>query len=121
MVLEFDRPFTPTPSVSIDGNALQVTLTGVSNNQIDTQIGEDNTDIIRLDVSQKSDTIQVETVTDLVIATHTDTRLSGVRGFLAWARQRFTSASAQVSTNSTRSPSPSKATPRSAWCSSSGP
>lgn len=62
MVLEFDRPFTPTPSVSIDGNALQVTLTGVSNNQIDTQIGKDNTDIIRLDVSQKSDTIQVETI-----------------------------------------------------------
>jgi hypothetical protein len=62
VVMEFDRPLNPTPSVSIDRNILQVTLTGIINNLSDPQIGIDNGDVISLDVSQKSDVIQIDAV-----------------------------------------------------------
>jgi hypothetical protein len=62
VVMEFDRPLNPTPSVSIDRNILQVTLTGIINNLSDPQIDIDNGDVISLDVSQKSDVIQIDAV-----------------------------------------------------------
>ena len=62
MVLEFDQPLSPPPSVSIQRNTLQVTLTGTTTDRPDRQTGEALADIISLEVSQTSDATHIDAV-----------------------------------------------------------
>jgi hypothetical protein len=62
MVLELDRPLTRPPSVSIDRNTVEISLTGVLNNLSAPRTGEYRDGIASLDVSNVSDAIRVSVV-----------------------------------------------------------
>lgn len=62
MVLEIDRPLTSPPSLSLNGNILRVTLTGIINDLSAPHPGEYHGDIVSLDVSNASQTKQIAVV-----------------------------------------------------------
>jgi hypothetical protein len=60
MVLECDRPLSPSPSVSIRGNILQVGLTGVTGDLPDIQTDPYHDDVLSLEVDQTPDATRIE-------------------------------------------------------------
>ncbi len=64
MVLEFDRPLAPPPTVAIDRNTLRVALSGIINNLPAPPSGGYHEEIVSLDVSKRSDSMRIDAVFD---------------------------------------------------------
>lgn len=62
MVLEFDRPLTPTPSFSIDGNRLQVDLIGIEKDLSELNPEEFGDDIVSINVYTVSAARRIKTI-----------------------------------------------------------
>jgi hypothetical protein len=94
MVLEFDRPLNAPPSVSINRNALQVALTGVINNLSGRKAGEYHSDLVSLDVFQRSDGTRIDAVFSFSPADVKTFSLTGPHRFIIDAYRSLSPATA---------------------------
>lgn len=62
MVIEFDRPPVPPPTVSLHQNTVQVTLAGIVNDVSPSDAGEKNNGIVSLDVTKESEATRIDAV-----------------------------------------------------------
>ncbi|MGA6924740.1 MAG: hypothetical protein WBY88_03600 [Desulfosarcina sp.] len=60
LVLEFDQPLTPPPSVTIDGNTVQVTLAGNVSTPSELPAADSHGDLVNIIVSEASEATRID-------------------------------------------------------------
>ena len=96
IVLEFDRPLTPPPTVSIDHNRFQVSLTGIGNSLSAPEPAAQKTGITSLDVYRASGHPRIEATFEFQPADVKTFALTGPHRFIIDAYRPLPSAAANL-------------------------